>query len=85
MSIQSCLLVRKCLLGETCDNFNGYFNLNLHGRQTRNSEKFFKLSSKSFKSFKLYGAKVYNDLPLAVREYGDWAGFRRLLNIHFDK
>ena len=36
---------QEMFTGETCDNFNGYFNLNLHERKTRNSEKFLKLSS----------------------------------------
>lgn len=89
MKIQSCILVRKCLNGETCDNFYGYFERNTHSRQTRNMNKFLKLPKIklefSEKSFKFFGAKVYNDLPLAVRECEDWASFRRLLNTHFDK
>ena len=70
-------------------NFNGYFNLNLHGRKTRNSERFLKLPSIKLefveKFSKFYGAKVYNDLTVAVRECGDRAGCRRLLKIYFDK
>ena len=60
-------------------NFNRYFNLNLHGRKTTIKLEFVEKSSK------FYGAKVYNDLTVAVRECGDWAGCRRLLKIYFDK
>ena len=43
MKIRSCLLVRKCLVGESCENFKQYFQINSHERKTRNSNKFLKL------------------------------------------
>ena len=66
---------------------NGYLIFNSH--DTNEEQEFLKLPSIKLefaeKSFKFDGAKVYNDLPLALKECGDWAGFRRLLDIHFDK
>ena len=33
---RSCLLVKKCVLGNTCEFFSSYFKLNKHGKNTRN-------------------------------------------------
>ena len=37
------------------------------------------------KSFRFQGAKIYNDLPLEIRESPNAADFRRRLTAHFDK
>ena len=34
---RSCILVRQCLDGDICYNFNSYFNLQNHSRNTRNN------------------------------------------------
>ena len=76
MKTRACLLVRKCLFGESCENFKQYFQINSHERKTRKtriSNKFLKLPAAKLviaeKYFKFFGEKVYNDLPLVVREW----------------
>ena len=36
--IRACILVRRCLDSGICENFQGYFELQQHKTETRNSE-----------------------------------------------
>ena len=89
MKKKACLVVKQCLDGYTCDNFNGYFKLNEHSMRTRNSNKLVKLPKIRLefgkKSFKFLGSKLYNELPLSVRDCQSLTSFKAELNTHFDK
>jgi len=82
---KACKMVRKCLNGETCCNLNDYFSLNLHEMSTRNKNSLLKLPKINLefgrKSFKYQGAKLYNDLPLTIRN--SKTKFNTLLDKHF--
>ena len=68
---KSCKMVKKCLGGKLCSNFNGYFEINKHEKNTRNRNFLLKLPKIKLefgkKSFSYQGAKIYNDLPLEIR------------------
>ena len=34
---ETCILLRKCLAGDVCSNFNDYFTVIKHSQRTRNS------------------------------------------------
>ena len=79
MKKKACLVVKQCLDGNTCDNFNGYFKINEHSMRTRNSKKLLKLPKIGLefgkKSFKFSGCKLYNDLLLSIRDCQNfWSG-----------
>ena len=40
MKKQACLLMKKCLANNFCENFDSYFILNLHEKNTRNEGYF---------------------------------------------
>ena len=83
----ACNFVKQCLDGKSNDNFNDYFQINKHTKLTRNSNKLLKLPSIKLefgkKSFRFQGAKIFNDLPLEIRESADAADFRKRLTAHF--
>lgn len=60
--------MRKCLDGNVCDKFKGYFTINQHGINTCNKDLLLQLPRVKLefgrKSFKFQGAKCYNELPL---------------------
>ena len=82
---KSCNVVKKCLVGELCTPFNDYFVINEHVKSTRNRNLFLKLPSVKLefgkKSFFYQGAKIYNDLPIAIRSADK--NFKNLLFEHF--
>ena len=89
MKMKVCTFVRQCLEGKTCHNFENYFVLNNHVKRTRNNGKHITVPSVRLefgkKAFKFQGAKVYNDLPLFIRDVPSETEFRRELTLHFDK
>jgi len=68
---KACKMVRKCLNGDTCCNFNDYFLFNTHEMNTRNKNSLLKLPKINLefgrKTFKFQGAKLFNDLPSVIR------------------
>ena len=60
-----CLNVFKCINGDSCDNFNDYFEI--MNNKTRNNGILIRLPKirheSSKKSFFYYGAKCFSDLP----------------------
>ena len=83
---QCCIVVKKCLENDTCYNFKNYFQVNQHRINTRNNNNSLKLPRFKLefgkKSFKYYGAKLYNELPLDLKlEEGKC--FRKNIKIHF--
>jgi len=65
-------LVKKCLLGNVCVNFNDYFVVNQHRQNTRNGGFLLKIPKVRLElgktTFKFSGTKLYNDLPLRLRK-----------------
>lgn len=80
-----CRIVKKCLDEKLCSNFTGYFEINKHQLNTRNSNFLLKLPKINLefgkKSFLYQGAKIYNDLPLAIRSSN--RNFNTLLKDYF--
>ena len=87
IKMKSCLVVRKCLDNEVCNNFCGYFQANKHDRNTRNKNIFVRLPKVKLEynrhSFRFAGAKIYNELPVRIRGEKDPKRFRELLVKHF--
>ena len=82
-----CLLVKKCLIGKTCENFHNYFTTTNHGRNTRNNgfmitQPMVKLECTKAVFF-YFGPKLYNALPLDIRKCESFNQFRFLCNKHF--
>ena len=69
MNKKLCLNVFKCINGDSCDNFNDYFEI--MNNKTRNNGILIRLPKIRLesrkKSFFYYGAKCFNDLPAQVR------------------
>ena len=84
---RACILVRKCLDNDICENFQGYFELQLHKKQTRNSDWLIRLpcikTEYTRKSFHFMGAKLYNELPIDVRKTESFKQYEELLKRHF--
>ena len=82
-----CLLVKKCLVGKTCDTFQNYFIMNNHGKNTRNNgytviQPMIKLECTKA-GFFFFGPKLYNSLPLDIRKCDSFGLFRTLCKKHF--
>ena len=86
MKTKACTFVKQCLDGNTCDSFKNYFEINKHSLRTRNSNKLLKIPSVKLefgkKSLRFQGAKIYNSLPLKIREC---TNFSEMLNTYFDR
>ena len=84
---RACKLARKCLDNDICENFQGYFELQQHKIQTRNSECLIRLpgikTEYARKSFHFMGAKLYNDLPIDLRKTESFKQYEELLKKHF--
>ena len=89
MKMQACKVVKKCLDGKLCKQFEKYFEINEHSKRTRNRNKLLKLPNIKLefgrKSFRFQGARIFNNLPLEIREIQYAAEFRRGLTAHFSK
>ena len=77
-----CVQVFKCMNGEICENFNGYFDV-LYNK-TRNSGKLLRLPrvklESTKKTFRFTGAKFYNELPIDVRSATSTKEFKILFD-----
>ena len=72
---KACKMVRQCLDKEMCTNFHDYFStsiINEHNRSTRNMAAFINIPKVKLEfarqSFYFYGAKIYNCLPIIIRQ-----------------
>ena len=76
--------VRKCLDGSTCSNFNGYFQVVNHHKNTRNNGLLIKVPRLKLEyargSFYHTGATLYNELPREIRNTKDFVKFRFMLS-----
>ena len=65
-----CVQVFKCMSGSACENFNDYFEVMTNN--TRNKNNLIRLPKiklqSTKKSFRFTGAKIFNELPLDIRE-----------------
>lgn len=88
MKTKACIFVRQCLDGDCCRNFENYFEINNHTKRTRNNGKLVKIPSVKLefgkKAFKFQGAKIFNELPLSIRDITSVVEFQRKLSSHFD-
>ena len=84
---RACKTVRQCLDKEMCTNFHDYFSINEHNRNTRNMAALINIPKVKLEfatqSFYFYGAKIYNDLPIEIRQEQHYRKFLSLLNEHF--
>ena len=80
------LLTKQCLLGNTCSNFTGYFEHLQHQKSTRQNGFSIKLPRVRLEyarnSYYYYGAKVYNEIPLNIRQADSYGKFKHLLKAH---
>ena len=72
------------MIDNVCENFNDYFAINYHVKNTRNRNKLLKLPWVKLefakRSFKYMGAILYNDLPRNIRTCENDQNFRELFN-----
>ena len=84
---RACILVRKSIDYVLCDNFENYFTINKHAKETRNHLLLLTLPKVklefSRKSFYFYGAKLYNELPNAIRSEKSFSSIITKLVDHF--
>ena len=82
----ACKIVKKVITDDIFSNLNGYFEVNNHSTQTRNTNFLLKVPRKKLEtaacSFYYMGVKMYNDLPLNLREVESYKEFERQLKLH---
>ena len=70
---EACILIRKCLAGNVCSNFNDYFTVNKHSQHTRNSGYLLKMPRVKLElgknSFKYTGSRLYSNILLELRKH----------------
>ena len=81
------MTVRQCLGNDICSNFCGYFQVNDHDKDTRNKAILVRLPRVKLEfnrqSFRFAGAKIYNELPIEIRDVEDFKTFCHMLDNHF--
>ena len=84
---ESCVIVKKVLENDICENFMDYFKLSSHSYNTRNKGLIIVLPRINLEiarsSFFFTGAKIFNDLPAKIRE-ADMESFKKLIVKHFE-
>ena len=79
--------MQKCLDKDICEHLQNYFTLIEHEKETRNNNCTLQLPSikKEYaqKSFLYMGTKVYNELPLDIRQTEIYKEFVEKLKMHF--
>ena len=84
---EACLLVRKCLDGNSCNNLFNYFEMINHNNNTRNNRKMLRVPRVRLafakKSFYFTGAILYNDLPINIRSTEVYSKYKSLLDEYF--
>ena len=83
----ACLFLHKCIDGKLCENFAEYFSLLSHEKRTRNNSISLNLPSVrtqfSKRSVYFSVAKLYNDLPVQIRQLDSFEKFRNSINTFF--
>ena len=83
------MLVKKCMLGEVCDNMNGMFVVKQHGITTRNNG--YKLETPLVKLnltkslFRSMGVTIYNNLLIEYRKINSLLHFKKDITVYFSK
>ena len=84
---KACVVVRKCLDKEICNNFQEYFEINEHNCGTRNNGIMLKCPKVKLEfarqAFRFSAAKIYNELPMQIRAEKDSKIFRDMLDSNF--
>ena len=87
MEKKAVVLVKKSLEGLLCDNFTGYFQLNCHGKATRNGNSFLKIPKVKLEyarsGFFSMGVKHFNALPIEMRQIESFGDFKKSCDTHF--
>ena len=85
--MRACKLVRTCLRKDICEHFHNYFTLIEHEKETRSNNCSRRLprikNEYTRKSFLYMSAKVYNELPLDIRQTEADKEFDEKLKNHF--
>ena len=86
MTLINYLFVPKCMDKRLCENFDEYFNLLRHSKNTRGNNMLHKLPSVKLefarKGFYFFGAKVYKEPPNKVWQIDDFEKFKIALKDH---
>jgi hypothetical protein len=84
---RSCLLVKKCLVGKTCETFLDYFVMNKHQRFTRNNGHMVVQPPVKLEfaraGFYSIGPCLFNSLPIEIRKCQTYYDFKLLCKNHF--
>ena len=77
----ACNLVKTILTGNVCKNFKNYYTMNEHNINTKNQGFLVKVPKVKLEfaksGFFFMGAKVFNTLPLEIRQTPDLGTFHR--------
>ena len=81
------MLVYKCIKGEICKNFQNYFEVLNHKKNTRGNGITVKLPKVKHeackKSFYFNGGKTFNELPRYIREQDTVKKFQHCLETYY--
>ena len=84
---KACKTVRQCIDKYICTNFHQYFQIHEHNFNTRNKGYSVKIPKVKLEfarqSFYFLGAKIYNDMPIGIRQEQNYYKFLLLLSEHF--
>ena len=84
-----CAFIKACLDGNVCKPFVEYFRKMNHSISTRNNGNLLALPKLRLEyargSFSYMGAKLFNELPLEIREKVDSSEFMNSITSHFYK
>ena len=82
----ACKIVKKVTNGDICSNLKGYFEVNNHSKQTRNTNVLLKVPRIKLEtarsSFYYMDRKFYNDFALNLPKVQSYNEFERLLKLH---
>lgn len=83
----SVILVKKCLNGEVCENFETFFTIRNHKVNTRNNGLMLQVPKVRLQlakfGFRSMGVKFYNELPIEHRQAESSTTFRKLVTDYF--
>ena len=88
MKKHAVLLVKKCLGGQLCENFQDFFTVRAHEQNTRNNGFMLEVPKVKLQvaksSFRLMGVKIYKDLPIQSRQIDSLLIFKEHIRNHFN-
>ena len=58
VNMEACCLVKKCLIGDVCENFNGYFVVNQHQQNTINGGFLLKVPKVRLGSYNVFYSEI---------------------------